>query len=199
AKESLEWLIKSPEYETWINDKSGASLWLYGPPGNGKTFAAAYVLKSLSKYPIYTKKRLVASIFCSPNDSDMGLVTSLALQLIAQDENRAHTAQEKMAVADFQNGMHTDEEMTRNMWKLFETLIMTGSNYETVIIIDGIDEPDIRMRTPFLENFCALQANVQGSAVIRVLITSRPYADIKKILAHYPSIDRDSERKGKQF
>jgi hypothetical protein len=198
-EESLEWLSKSPEYETWKNNKSSASLWLHGAPGDGKTFAAAYVLKSLSRQLIYTKKRLVASIFCSSNDSDIGLVTALALQLILQDKDQAYAAQEIMAITDFQKNKHVDKEIDRNMWKLLETLIITGPNYETVIIIDGIDELSISMRTSFLENFCALQANIQGSMVIRVLISSRPYPDIKKVLGHYPNIERDKERKGKQF
>ena len=77
----------------WKNNEDGASLWLYGPPGDGKTFATAYILKSLGTHCLYTKKRDVVSIFCSSDDSKVGLVTSLAFQLIQKNEDRARIAQ----------------------------------------------------------------------------------------------------------
>lgn len=199
TKKSLEWLTKSPEYEMWENSKDGASLWLHGPPGNGKTFAAAYILKNPTRPLIYTKKRVVASIFCSSNDSDLGLVTSLALQLIPDNEDQIYTFQNNMAITKSQKYSQTTERLGIYIWKLLETLIMARSKDEVVIIIDGIDQLRPSLRTAFLENFCALETKLERSVVIRTLISSRQYPDIKGILGHYPMIERDKGWKGKHF
>lgn len=199
VEESLEWFTKSPEYEMWINNKDGASLWLHGRPCDGKTFTAAYILKSLGSRYLYTKKRDVVSIFCSSDDSEIGLVTSLAFQLIRKNKYRAQVAQEEMPITNILKGKQADQEFKQTMWELLEILFLVGPNYEAVIIIAGIDKLSLSTRSSFLNNFLELQKTVQGCATIWVLMSSRTYPDIEKALTHYSSIEKDKERKGKHL
>jgi Cdc6-like AAA superfamily ATPase len=197
-EESLEWFTKSPEYRTWSTNEDEASLWLHGRPAEGKTSTAAYVLKSLEK-GYHPKGWAVASIFCSSNDSEVGLVTSLAFQLIRRNDDRAQVVQEKMPITNIQKYERIGQEFERNMWQLLETSIMAGTNYETIIMIDGLDTLSVHKRSSFLDNFLKFQKHVQRSTTIRVFISSRTYPDIEEALAHYSSIEKDKERKGKYF
>jgi hypothetical protein len=156
------------------------------------------VLKSLKKR-YHPKEWDVASIFCSSNDSEVGLVTSLAFQLIKTNDDRAQVVQAKMPITNIQKDERIDQEFERNMWQLLATSIMAGPNYETIIIIDGLDTLSVHKRSSFLDNFLKIQKHVQQSTTIRVFISSRTYPDIEEALAHYSSIEKDKERKGKHL
>ena len=190
-EESLEWFTKSPEYRTWSTNEDDASLWLHGEPPEDNTSTAAYVLKRLEK-GYHPRGWAVASIFCSSSDSEVGLVTSLAFQLIRRNDDRAQVVQEKMPITNIQ-------KYEPHMWQLLETSVIAGTNCGTIIMIDGLDTLSAHERSSFLRNFLQFQKHVQRSTTIRVFISSRKYPDIEAALAHYSSIEKDKERKGKHF
>jgi Cdc6-like AAA superfamily ATPase len=198
SEESLEWLTKSLEYESWISKEACAFLWLHGIPGDGKTVAATYVLKKLLLPHGYAKNWDVASIFCSRGDSEIGLVASLAFQLIRK-KDRAQAVEEKIPITKFHQDQVDEEVLTHELWILLEALIVAVPGYETVFIIDGIDELGSSTRSSFLKSFCFLEKRIQPNAIIRVLISSRAYPDIKDALAHYSSIERGKEWKGREL
>jgi Cdc6-like AAA superfamily ATPase len=185
---SLEWFTKSPEFKMWKEKGHCALLWLYGAPGDGKTVVMSYVRKRLPNHYGYAKRLDVASLFCSADHTENCLVASLVFQLIRNDL-RAQAAKTKIKSW---SGLPT----TKNLWELLETLINGVSAFETVLLIDGIDALKPDSRSSFLTNFLALEKQVQSGAIIRVLISSRPFSDIQVALAHYDSIEREKERKG---
>lgn len=192
--ESLEWFTESPEFQMWKKKEHCALLWLYGSPGDGKTVVMSYVRKHLLNHYGYAKKLDVTSIFCSADHTENCLVASLAFQLIRNDL-RAHAAKTKIKSWP---GLPSGRESTNHLWELLETSITRLSAFETVFLIDGIDALKPDTRSSFLTNFLALEKQVQSSATIRVLISPRPFSDIRDALAHYASIERERERKGER-
>jgi Cdc6-like AAA superfamily ATPase len=180
----------------WKEKEQCTFLWLHGRPGDGKTITASYVIKNLWRHYGYAKDWDIASIFCSRDDCETGLVASLAFQLIQKNYLRAQVAQTKIPITNFQGNRLSDKEPIRELWLLLEASIVAASAYETVVIIDRVDvlRPDIR--SSFLSNLVGLEKRIQSKTIIRVLISSRPYRDIGQTLAHYSSIEKGKERKG---
>ncbi|KFY71224.1 hypothetical protein V498_10157, partial [Pseudogymnoascus sp. VKM F-4517 (FW-2822)] len=74
---SLKWFKYSTEYINWRLAK-GLRLWLHGERGSGKTVIMSYIFTS--------HRHNSASILCTCNDSEEGMVASIVLQLL-QNEN----------------------------------------------------------------------------------------------------------------
>lgn len=189
---SVEWFTKSPEFQTWKDKEHLALLWLHGAPGCGKTVIMSYVLEHLPRYFGYARNWDIAAIFCSKFQSESLLVMSLVFQLM-KSSIRAHAALTKLNRWPISL---TGRELTKHLWELLEILIIRVPARETIFLIDAMDEVDTETRSSFLNNFLALEKQVQSSATLRVLLSSRPYSDLQETLSHYVGIEPEKERKG---
>lgn len=187
---SLKWFINSSEYQFW-NQADSARLWLLGEHCDGKTVIMSYILKSLSRDTQHVDEKDFASIFCSCDDSEEGVVASLVLQLL-QNKVRAKVSRSRFPISTFQSG-DSRAGFNRLLWGLLTTLI-TASR-KTVLIIDGIDELDPPIRSSLLNKFGKFEKEVRPRGM-RVLISSKNTHDIQSALSHYSSIDREKERRG---
>lgn len=185
-RSSVKWLIDSSEYRVW-KSASSARLWLHGEHGDGKTVIMSYILKSLSRYSRYPDG--IASVFCSGNDSEEGVVASMALQLL-RNKNRAKDWRLAFSLKNFQP-CYGRLEFNRLLWELLTRLIEDGG---VVLIIDGIDKLDFSVRSSFLDIFDKIEKNRRAG--MRVLISSEIRDDIQSAIGHYPSVDREKERRG---
>ncbi|KAL8718869.1 MAG: hypothetical protein Q9181_008140, partial [Wetmoreana brouardii] len=194
TEESLEWFSDSPEFKSWISTDDSTSLWLHGPPRDGKTVVAMYTRQCLPKSKGYSQERDVASIFCSQGETEIGMVFSLASQL-SHRIDRAIAEQNEVALPEFPNDHSEEADLTREVWKLLEALIKSPPGHEVVLIIDGIDEVVANIRSQFLQSLRYLEKKTRDKAIIRILISSRDYPDIRDALDHYPTIERGKEWK----
>lgn len=195
--ESLEWFSDSPEFKSWISADVSTFLWLHGLPGDGKTGVAMHTRQSLSKSKGYSWKGDVASIFCSNGDTEIGMVLSLARQLSCRID-RANAEQNKVALPEFSKDHSEEADLTEDIWKLLEALIILIPGCEVIFILDGIDEIGANTRSQFLQSLHYLEKKTRGKAIIRIFISSRDYPDIRDALAHYSTIERGKEWKGKK-
>lgn len=195
-EDTIEWFTKSPEFRAWKVNTGLALLWLHGVPGDGKTVLMSYVTKHLPQYFEYTKAWDAATLFCSPDSSEISMLISLSLQL-SKDIDRAGAAWSN--IRSWPTPL-TETQVSRHLWRLVEILIAAGENSgsETIFLIDGIDELKSKTRAAFLNNLVALEKKASLSATTRVLVSSRDYPDIREALSHYTSIERQKERKGKK-
>ncbi|KAL8704845.1 MAG: hypothetical protein Q9201_002004 [Fulgogasparrea decipioides] len=194
TKESLEWFFDSPEFKSWISTDDSTFLWLHGPFGDGKTVVAMYTRQYLSKSKGYSQERDVASIFCSQGETEIGMVMSLASQL-SHRIDRANAEQNKFALPEFSKDHSERADLTREVWELLEALIILLPGHEVVFILDGIDEAGPNTRFEFLHSLRYLEKKTRDKAIIRILISSRDFPDIRGALDHYSSIERGKEWK----
>lgn len=195
--ESLEWFNNSPEFKAWISAEESTFLWLYGPPGDGKTVVAASTRQSLLRSGGYSPERDVASIFCSQGDTEITMVWSLASQL-SHRIDRTNAEQTKATLPEFLRDRSENIDQIRDIWKLLEVLIILVPEHEVIFIIDGIDETEANTRTRFFQSLQYLEKKVCRKAIIRILISSRDYPDIRDALDHYSNIERGKEWKGEK-
>ena len=151
----------------------------------------SYILGSLSQNTSLLGEQDLVSIFCSGNDSEEGMVASIALQLL-QNKVRAKASQSKFPIPRFQPD-DGRSYFNRLLWGLLKMLITASP--ETVLIIDGIDKLYFPVRSSFLDRFGKLE-NEDATISMRVLISSENNDDIRNALGHYSSIDREKERRG---
>ncbi|KAK1237933.1 hypothetical protein MKX08_002512 [Trichoderma sp. CBMAI-0020] len=168
-EESLEWFVKSSEYRVW-KQADASKLLIHGQRGDGKTVVMSYVLKSLNLEHQFGRQRDVASIFCSSENSELEMVSSLACQLLQKNNIRTAIARQIAPIPKFDQGVHLSD-----LWNLLKSVIETTER-ETIILIDGqeVDGREIPMR---------------------VLISSETRGDIMKEFGHYSTIDREKERR----
>lgn len=217
-EQSLEWLMNSPEYRGW-RQTSTAKLLIHGERGDGKTVAMSYVLKSLRLVPQFIQERDIVFIFCSHGDSGLGMVASLACQLLRNNITRAKAARKNVPISKFES-----QTQTKAIWELLRCSIVAVDT-ETIFLIDGIDKLDKRVRSSFLHNFRRIEKEIEASykpssmlndptmiatarpthntpmraadnIPMKVLISSETIDDIMSKLAHYLTIDREKERRG---
>lgn len=152
----------------------------------------SYIRRSLLQDTIHASKKDLVSIFCTCNDSEEGVVASIALQLL-QSKVRAKVLQSELPLLRFQL-CDKRLDINRHLWGLLSMLIRASP--DIVVIIDGIDKLDSAVRSSFLDRFGKLE---EEAAIIgmQVLISSEKNDDIQSALSHYSSIDREKERRGK--
>jgi Cdc6-like AAA superfamily ATPase len=182
--------MDSFEYNQFRGSYSGR-LWLHGEQGDGKTVIMSYVLRNLSSNHHYTDKEDIASIFCSCNDSEEGVVASIAIQLL-KNKFRPNAPLSNFPVSTFQPG-HGRLDFNHLLWRLLTGLIR--ANPTAIFIIDGIDKLNFPVRSSFLDRFCKFEEEL-ASTKMRVLISSEKKDDIQNALSHFSSIDREKERRG---
>lgn len=182
--------MDSVEYEKFAKLYS-RRLWLHGEHGDGKTIIMSYVLINLPWNRLYAEKENIASIFCSRNDSEEGVVASIAIQLL---KNKFHpnTPLSNFPISRFQPG-HGRLDFNHLLWRLLTGLIR--ANPQAIFIIDGIDKLNFPVRSSFLDRFYRFEEEL-GSTRMRVLISSDKNDDIQNALSYFPSIDRERERRG---
>lgn len=181
---SLKWFKDSTEYANW-RVAEGAKLWLHGERGDGKTVIMSYILTNPSH------KRNSASIFCTFNDSEEGMVASIVLQLLRnEDFAKAYQSEFPNSRIRLSGG---PLGFIHNLWVLLTSLIRHSSCLS--LIIDGIDILDSTVRSSFLGRLGTLQ-NELKRINFRVLISSTKTDEIQSALSHYQGIDREKGRRG---
>ncbi|KFY33768.1 hypothetical protein V494_07314 [Pseudogymnoascus sp. VKM F-4513 (FW-928)] len=188
---SLEWFLHSPEFVAW-NVGQSRKIWLHGEHSDGKTVTMSYiVIHSSQLIPFTSDGKSPVSIFCSRNDSEVGLLVSIALQLL-QYKARAIASQSRFPISK----SHPEGGrlgFNRLLWGLIKDLI-NGSQV-TVLIIDGIDKLESSVRASFLDKFGRIEKEALKRTDLRVIISSERLDDIGIALSHYSSIDRERERR----
>jgi Cdc6-like AAA superfamily ATPase len=194
-EQSLKWFVESQEYKVWTQ-ASSAKLWVHGEPGDGKTVLMSYILRSLSQGILPAYQQDIASIFCSSNDTEVGIIASLVCQLLKGNKVRAKAAQKYLPITEFEQCEQSGGPRGL-LWRLLRLLITATDDSETVFVIDAIDKLGPHVRSSFLGGFLRVQNDIGAqSADMRVIISSLMIEDVQSALSNYSRIDREMERRG---
>ena len=84
---TCEWVVQLQDFKIWAapEQTQGRLLWLYGPPGFGKTFISAWIIQHLSR----ESQKPVVYFFCvadnQPSRDPYYILRSWISQLLDQD------------------------------------------------------------------------------------------------------------------
>lgn len=203
-KGTLKWAHDMVQFQNWrlsqLSESSEASkeriLWLRGPLGIGKSIMAGYFIDLLKcLYP----NAIVAYFFCRFKESGLekahDIIRTLAYQCI-ENNPAGRYALESLKRKNF---VISD---SLGVAYLFEKLILDAlrtCQKDVYIVIDGLDEADRttvdksdRLETPELHILLKCLLKLHSS---RILIISRPIADISNVLQNVTVRDIGDENR----
>lgn len=163
--------IKSDELNNLVNTKQCPVLWVYGPPGNGKSTLCATVIEHL-----LDQERHCAYFFFKHSDrskrSLSNMLRSLAYQMALQVPAYRRELSE---IA--RSGLQLQGSDSLNIWKRLYLTILSRIKLDEEIywIIDGIDESDSSKQ---IVEFISAVGDFEG--MVRVVVFSRPLPTINQ-------------------
>lgn len=182
---TLEWFLKYSSFLSWRAAQYSGALWLTSDPGCGKSV--------LSKYLVDRKAELLKSeaddsvicyYFFRRGDAELSsaavAIKALLHQLFTQ---RPHLY--KYAAHDFEEKGDKFLDDFDTLWQIFVTAIDDSDLQEVICVLDALDEcqEHENHRKKLIRGLVDLQQSFQRNVdkpIIKILLTSRPYAEIER-------------------
>ena len=219
---SLYWVFRNMDFKQWSSATCSQTLWLSGPPKCSIRRVSSYVV-DVEKEKASEVQRYVLYFFCSTADTRESIVVSFVHTLLYQvicyspPNEKAQIAKtflcnlldailRKQAfdtkLRVFRGGDCPSaiiksmlDAGTDGLWRALGA-VLDEHVRELSMVIDGLDEVE-HQKVEFTNGVRALIAYLQERTLkFKALLTSRPEADIKKVLGGLPYIEYDKERKG---
>ncbi|KAH7191754.1 uncharacterized protein B0J16DRAFT_410552 [Fusarium flagelliforme] len=189
TKGTIEWIWKNNRYLEWGESESGI-LWVFGIQGSGKTGMAEYISSTLREEAGSPPAYHVARVFCDhqtlPGLKDpLDIVMSLWCQLehsiggLMVDPETLKEWTPKLEAGPF---LPYKDQITLKKEVLSYTISEAG---KTIFILDGLDEVPSEYQVLVVET---LREVLKRNNQCRLMITSRPYANITALAVEEPKL-----------
>ncbi|EKM54837.1 uncharacterized protein PHACADRAFT_197262 [Phanerochaete carnosa HHB-10118-sp] len=171
------WFFDS-KFEEWKNSNNGV-YWIHGNPGTGKSVLCSSIIEHVSSTPGLH----VAYFYFDYRRTEMQTVTGLLASLIYQLATCSEQCHK--VLEQFRKDNRAKLSPTRELLiSCLERILQTSAG--AVIIIDALDEcsPSTRQDGLFPTLHRLVSKDIPG---LRILLTSRPEADIQKAMDDFPA------------
>ncbi|KAL2801993.1 hypothetical protein BJX63DRAFT_441534 [Aspergillus granulosus] len=195
AKGTCEWILETEELRRWLGDleedhdeRASDILWLHGYPGTGKSTIAMAMADQIPKqYSFANRDKVLAYFFCDSSAEKQRTAISVLRGLLY------HLIQQcpwliKCALPKF---LHRKEALFLSfdaLWSIFLEIAKSSSS-GIYCIIDALDECERDSQEILLgqisQTFPARRKEGVSSRHPRILITSRPYDEIRQSLSNF--------------
>ncbi|KAJ5755383.1 G-protein beta WD- 40 repeats containing protein [Penicillium manginii] len=177
-RQSWEWILQTPEYQSWMGDSEISLLWIKGGAGKGKTMMAIGLIEELSKQ----RENTVAYFFCQNADRELNtlesIIKGLILGLVNQNTELKASLRRRW---DTQRERFTEDCTSwRNLWDiLFEMLASQCKLSSVYLVVDALDECQDGGMAEFLR---LIVRNGLDQPKLKWLLTSRPLDSAERAL-----------------
>ncbi|EMD85651.1 hypothetical protein COCC4DRAFT_181892 [Bipolaris maydis ATCC 48331] len=175
---TCSWVLTHPAYLTWLKTEETKLLWITGEPGCGKTMLSAYITDHLRLDHATSVKPSVFFFFCddkvkSQRDAN-AILRGILYQIVQQ-----HRKLIKYVKSRFETDGPSLANSFPALWELFLKIISNSASGAVRVIVDAIDECEVRTRNSFLKAIMQLVNDSQdvyrqSRNCVKFLITSRP-------------------------
>ena len=205
------------DYERWWSANGSQVLWLSGPAECDISDASSCIV-DLAKETSAEAQHLALYFFCSPPPAVVPTAVTFVSTIVHQllrcfpqlkeqvTKVFLHALVDAVLSEDNPGRSHFKlggpaEEMVREIlqapsegyWSALKAVIGLERNQVLFLVIDGLD----KARHEFIREVQLFTMSLQWCpSTIKVLLTSRPQAEIKEILGGLPCIEYDKEIKG---
>jgi AAA ATPase domain len=174
---TCKWLEELTEYSSWVEPEDPTRfLWIYGPPGKGKTFLSIYVANELRQ-----QKKWILQYFCHSGDNRRNtayaVLTGFLNELLEFMRDSSEFAERDYLHTVVRGHLTAIKEGTEApheaLWYAFEKL-MCVIRKNIYIVLDGLDECEKSSIDFLTEKFEAMySSNSEESQKVWTLIVSR--------------------------
>jgi hypothetical protein len=217
------WIFKNMDFEQWQSTDGWEVLWLSGPAECRISDASSCVV-NLAKETPSQAQHLALYFFCStaPTEASIAItfVSTMLHQLVClprlkrkvtnvflrtlldtilKEESRSNRGLSQFKMDDSTEATVKKilQQASRNgYWRALRAAMDIVHEHGLSLIIDGLDKIEDQKYEFIREVRVFIEHLRERPSTTRVLLTSRPQAEIKEILSGLPCIEHDKERKG---
>ncbi|KAJ6032479.1 Major facilitator superfamily domain general substrate transporter [Penicillium herquei] len=189
TENTCEWLLQSPEFETWEMSNSSSVLRLEGLVGTGKTFSTSKVIDHLLEN-LHPQENL-AFYYCRRNgtagEKPDDIIRSLLRQLVTTSHHSDKVLKEVQTLYNAKGNTSSVLDIAAHR----DLLVNSVNSYRrTTFVIDALDECDERKRKKLMDTINSLRSL---SNPVRVFISTRPRDDVERHFHGDPIIENKCE------
>ncbi|CCF40392.1 pfs domain-containing protein [Colletotrichum higginsianum] len=205
ARGTCNWIMGAEELTTWLgpgptNSSEGQAsqvLWLHGNPGTGKSTMAIFLTEVLSEAFSATDGKTLAYFFCDSTFDKRNTATSVIRGLLLQ------LVQQHPQLLDYLLPKYNERgaELFKSFDALWGKLLEVAADKNTgrkYCIIDALDECDAESQTTLLQQLKETFRGRNAPPNLHILVTSRPYDEIREHLDTFANMDLASYREAKK-
>ncbi|KAF4455375.1 Vegetative incompatibility protein HET-E-1 [Fusarium austroafricanum] len=193
AHGTCEWILCTEDLTAWLGfsqtelPESQAThvLWLYGNPGTGKSTMAIFLTEELSAAFSGTDGKTLAYFFCDSGYDMRKTATSIIRGLLFQLVRQNRQLLDYYLLPKYKERGAELFKSFDALWAIFMDAAADQATGRKYCIIDALDECDRESQDILLRQ---LRETFQSRNVpphIRILITSRPYPEIREFLEEF--------------
>ncbi|KAK1757128.1 hypothetical protein QBC47DRAFT_342171 [Echria macrotheca] len=168
-----DWITRTPEWKTWIDAKdSQRCLWIHGIPGAGKTVLASYAIRQIIrtiKEP--NSGNSVCAYYYCYHARNQDESTPALRWIVSQLCRASNRVPEPLYEAYRLRRLPSTDDLLQHLETILEQF------KRAFIVIDALDESQSREK--LLHAIQKIQCDTRFTK-IRLLVTSREYADIER-------------------
>ena len=217
------WIFKNMDFARWSSASYSRALWLSGPSERNIHQVSSYIVDQEKK--VIKTQRLVLYFFCSasirrgsivavfirtllsqityslPRDKKISIVRSFLRSLhegIFKKEGAPNWKE-----LDLKEGDYPDENIKKILrgpsnavWAALRAVLANEEQRELLVAVDGLDKVEDQ-KVEFLKGVRGFVTHLlEETSKVKILLTSRPQAEIKEVFDGLPCIEYDKERIG---
>ncbi|KAL7928907.1 hypothetical protein V8C35DRAFT_325532 [Trichoderma chlorosporum] len=197
ATGTCEWILETEELTAWLYPKdmerrsqSNNVLWLYGNPGTGKSTTAIFLTEELSERFSKVGNKTLTYFFCDASFEKRKTASSVIRGLLFQFAQKHKHVVENHILPKYKERRDRLFTSFDALWKIFVAAAADQATGHTYCIIDALDECDPDSQEALLyqlqETFMCQEKSPSN---VSVLITCRPYPEIREYLQQFRNKD----------
>ncbi|CAG8909812.1 unnamed protein product [Penicillium egyptiacum] len=196
APGTCSWILRTEDLTAWLGSgptvgperQAAQVLWLYGNPGTGKSIMAIYLIEELPEtFPNKDGETLVY-FFCDSGFETRRTATSVIRGLLHQLIRQHQQLLDYLMPEYHARGKELFKSFDA-LWDIFMAMVADQSMGRTYCIIDALDECDRESQQTLLQQLEEKFQSRNVSSNVRIMITSRPYSEIRESLQMFPNKD----------
>ncbi|RDW58766.1 hypothetical protein BP6252_13242 [Coleophoma cylindrospora] len=172
---TCQWAFEHPKFKQWDHNKKNDLLWISADPGCGKSvLSRSFVDKQLE-----TNDTICYFFFKDNDDQDR---LSIGLCAILHQIFSRQRQLIQYAMGTWENHEKTIQQETAELWRILLSA-STHSDSNIICVFDALDEcriDDQKLFISYLSAFYKMSCSTASKGQhLKILVTSRPYADIE--------------------